>query len=267
MSKIACCLAAAALTALASASQAQPAQYVPVPVPQRQAAPPRVAMVTVAEGSVVFAPAGQTEWSDLPRGRPLTRGDRLWTDEGARAELHFGTSVVHMDSRTFVEVVAIDPANVQLAVNEGTVNVRVRELRPGDEFEVTTPQLGLYASPPGDWRIDVDAQHGMTRVAAHGGTALVYGASQNVLQVLPGQQVAFTGRDLAQPARVPQAAAGAAFDRWAADRNRFEEQALLARRAPRDTPRPLPQRSVPREVPLGAQPYWRGGEEGGYPRQ
>src|SRR5205085_11058762 len=81
---------------------------------QQQAAPAaadppaRVGTLTAVEGSVVFAPAGETEWAEVPRNRPITRGDRLRTDEGARAELHFGSAALQMDSRTFVEVVAVD---------------------------------------------------------------------------------------------------------------------------------------------------------------
>src|SRR5437868_1210074 len=76
--------------------------------------PARVGALTAIEGSVVFAPPGETEWSDAALNRPLTRGDRLWTDEGARAEVHFGASAVHMDSGTFLEVIAIDSDTVQL---------------------------------------------------------------------------------------------------------------------------------------------------------
>src|SRR4051812_10999791 len=105
--------------------------------------PARVGTLSATEGSVAFAPAGETEWAEAPRNRPITRGDRLWTDEGARAEVHFGSAVLQMDGRTFVEVIAIDDDVVQLRVNEGVVNARVREMRGGDNFEIDTPQLAL----------------------------------------------------------------------------------------------------------------------------
>src|SRR4051812_7598390 len=89
--------------------------------------PARVGTLTAMDGSVVFAPAGETDWTEVPRNRPITRGDRLWTDEGAHAEVSFGSAVLHMDGRTFVEVVAIDEDVVQLRVNEGVVNAHVRE--------------------------------------------------------------------------------------------------------------------------------------------
>src|SRR5690349_23352145 len=58
---------------------------------QPDADPPgRVATLTYREGSLVFAPAGEEDWTDLPANRPLTNGDRLWTDSASRAEVHLG---------------------------------------------------------------------------------------------------------------------------------------------------------------------------------
>lgn len=201
--------------------------------PEHAADPPtRVGVVTAAEGSVVFAGPGETDWVELPRNRPLARGDRLWTDEGARAEVHFGAAVLHLDGRTFLEVLAVDDDVVQLAVNEGSVNARVRGLRAGDQFEISTPQLALRASQPGEWRIDADPQRGATRVVSRGGLAVLYGSGRGAQQVVPGRPLAFGGRDLA-PAHVAWPAAEA-FERWAAQRNHAEDQSVTARFVPRD---------------------------------
>src|SRR5512141_1403733 len=64
-----------------------------------QSDPPlRAGSLSAIDGSAVFAPAGQTEWSDAALYRPLTTGDRLWTDQGSRAEVQLGPCVLHMDS-------------------------------------------------------------------------------------------------------------------------------------------------------------------------
>ena len=194
--------------------------------------PGRVGTLSDIEGSVVYAPPGETDWTDAARNRPITSGDRLWTDEGGRAEVHFGSSVVHMDGRTFVEAVAVDSDAVQLQVNEGTVNARVREMQGGENFEVDTPNIAFRASQPGDWRIDVDPQQGLTRVAMHTGTAVVYGASGGVQQLVAGQTAAFAGRDLEHAAN-PPAAANDGFERWAMDRNRAEDRSVAAQYVPR----------------------------------
>jgi hypothetical protein len=38
-------------------------------------------------GAVSFSPAGEDDWVRAALNRPLTIGDRLWVDAGARAEL------------------------------------------------------------------------------------------------------------------------------------------------------------------------------------
>src|SRR5262245_57481231 len=64
--------------------------------------PARVAYVSQRQGSVVFAPQGEEDWTDLPQNRPLVEGDRLWTDAGARAELQLGTATMHVASESHV---------------------------------------------------------------------------------------------------------------------------------------------------------------------
>jgi hypothetical protein len=199
---------------------------------QAEDPPERVAALSHTEGSVAFAPAGETEWSDAILNRPITRGDRLWTDPGARAEVHLGSAALHLASQTFVEVRALDDDELQLTLNEGTLNARVRQLEGGENFEIATPQLAFRAAQPGDYRIDVDTASGYTRVTVRSGVAMIYGPGKGVLQLRGGQQMAFTGRELAAVA-VP-APIEDAFDLWAADRNRAEDQSIAARYVPRE---------------------------------
>jgi hypothetical protein len=52
--------------------------------------PARVARLSLAQGKVSFQPSGETEWSEATVNRPVSTGDRLYTDPGARAELEVG---------------------------------------------------------------------------------------------------------------------------------------------------------------------------------
>ena len=195
--------------------------------------PERVGSLSQVEGSVVFAPAGETEWADAPLNRPVTRGDRLWTDRGAHAEVHMGGSVLHMDGQTFLDFTALDQDAMQAALNEGTVEARVRDLQRGENVEIDTPQLAFRASQPGDYRIDVDTQQGTTQVTVFSGAGLVYGSSGQGQPVRAGQAVAFSGRDL-EPATVQPVSTNDAFNQWAAERNRAEDQSVTARYVPRE---------------------------------
>jgi hypothetical protein len=216
-----------------------------------QAGPPaRAAGLSHIEGSVAFAPAGATEWSDAPARRPVARGDRLWTDKGGRAEVQFGSAALHMNSETFVEVIALDRNVLQASLNEGTVNARVRQRDGGDILEIITPQLALRTAQPGDFRVDVDPSKGTTRVVARSGTAMLYGAGGGALPLHAGQQMAFTGRDLKPAGHAAPRDDG--FDRWAADRNRAEDQAIAARHAPQAVmghQQPGTSRNMPNWVP------------------
>ncbi|MDP3761628.1 MAG: chromosome partitioning protein ParA [Ramlibacter sp.] len=195
--------------------------------------PARVARLNHLEGAAVFSPAGDNEWTDALLNRPLTRGDRVWTDKASRAEVQVGSSAVRMDGQTHLEILALDDRSAQLSVTQGTVYVRVRSLPEGENFEIDTPNLAYRAAYPGDYRIDVNASTGTTRVTIHSGTGAVYGEDGQVLALGGGQQITFRARDLSQMA-AQESPPQDNFDRWAADRNRREDQSVSARYVPRE---------------------------------
>ncbi|MES3002522.1 MAG: DUF6600 domain-containing protein [Pseudomonadota bacterium] len=201
---------------------------------QGRADPPsRVGRLNHAEGAVAFAPAGDNEWIDAARNRPLVRGDKLWTDKGSRAEVQVGSSALRLDGSTHVEILALDDQTAQLSVSQGTVYLRVRSLPEGENYEIDTPNLAYRAAYPGDYRIDVDAARGTTRVTIHSGTGTVYGDGGQVLALGGGQQVMFRDKTLAQVG-AQESPPQDNFDRWAADRNRREDQSISARYVPRE---------------------------------
>jgi hypothetical protein len=193
----------------------------------------RVARVNHVEGSISLAPAGDDEWTEAPRNRPLTRGDRLWTDRGSRAEVQVGSSSLRLDGRTRLDILALDERSAQVSLTQGTVYVRVRSLPEGENFEIDTPNLAWRAAWPGDYRIDVDPGEGTTRVTIHSGTGAVYGASGQALPLDGGQQITFRGRSLAQLA-AQESPPLDGFDRWAQARNRREDQSIAVRYVPRE---------------------------------
>src|SRR5471030_1848404 len=103
--------------------------------------PARVARLSYISGAVSFSPAGEDNWVEAGLNRPLITGDRLWVDDGARAELQIGSAVFHMGSNTSVTLLNLDNRVAQLQVAQGTLNVRVRRLGPRDVVEVDTPNL------------------------------------------------------------------------------------------------------------------------------
>jgi DNA segregation ATPase FtsK/SpoIIIE-like protein len=174
-----------------------------------------------AEGSVAYAPQGDTEWQDVQPRRVLKRGDRLWTDRGSRAELQAGGHALRLDSQTQLILENVVENATQLSLTQGSVAFSVTRMQPGDSFEIGTPNLAFRARAVGDYRIDVDSKQGVTRVAVLTGAGVVYGEKGEAMEVRNGQRVIFRERNLA---RGPQAAFAATddFDRWAGARRRGE---------------------------------------------
>jgi DNA segregation ATPase FtsK/SpoIIIE-like protein len=195
--------------------------------------PGRVARINYSEGNVAFAPSTEKEWTDADLNRPLVAGDKLWTDKNVRAEIQIGSSLVRMDGRTRLTVLALDDRSAQLSVTQGTVYMRVRNLLEGENFEIDTPNLAYRAAYPGEYRIDVDAQQGVTRVTISSGTGAVYGDKGQALPLGGGQQISFKGRAL-DKVNVQESPPQDNFDRWAAERNRRDDQSVAARYVPRD---------------------------------
>lgn len=199
---------------------------------QAEADPPgRVAFVSARDGSVVFAPQGEEDWVELPQNRPLTAGDRLWSDRGARAELQLGSATLHVDSESHVGLSELDDRAAQFILQQGSVNARVRELAQGENFEIGTPNVAFRALQPGDYRIDVDTQSGETRIVVASGMAAVFGEGGESVQLGAGQQASFAGRSLAQ-VNSPRFRQDD-FAAWAANRNQLEDLSIAARHVPR----------------------------------
>jgi len=197
--------------------------------------PGRVARLDHVEGGAVsFLPAGDDEWVDAPRNRPLTRGDQLWTDSGARAELHLGSTAVRMDARTHLQFTQLDDNRARLTVPQGTVNLRVRQLHAGEQLAVNTPNLAFTVTQPGEYRLDIDPANDTTRVTLHSGKGVVHGDNSQSRTLAAPQQLSFSGRDLAQRG-VPAAPRRDDFDQWAAARDLQEDRSASARYMSRDT--------------------------------
>ena len=105
--------------------------------------PSRVVRLGYTAGAVSFSPAGEDDWVQATINRPLTIGDRLWVDSGARAELQIGGAILRLNAGTSVMVLNLDDNIAQLQLTQGTMNVRVRRFDPGQVLEVDTPNLAF----------------------------------------------------------------------------------------------------------------------------
>ncbi len=194
--------------------------------------PARVARIGYMTGAVSFSPAGENDWVQATINRPLTTGDRVWVDAGARAEVQVGGAMIRMNGGTGVSVLNLDDRIAQLQLTQGTLNVRVRRLEPNQVFEVDTPNLAFTLRQPGEYRIEVDPDGNATTIVVRRGQGEVYG--EDAAYVIDSRQpYRFTGTGLREYQYV-DAPRVDDFDRWSTDRDRGYENSVSARYVSQD---------------------------------
>jgi hypothetical protein len=201
-----------------------------VAVPAGGAEPPdpssRVARLSLLDGDVSFRPAGGEEWLPAVLNRPLTSGDDVWTESGARAELHLGTASFRLGPRTQVSLLQVGSDLVQIRIAEGAVAVHVRELEENEQFEFDTPQAAVSLLRTGQYRINVSGDGAATEVIVRTGSAELLGNGFST--VVRADQLA-TVPAASGGYAIAQAPSMDALDRFAQERDRREERALARR--------------------------------------
>lgn len=202
--------------------------------PQPGDPPTRVARISFLDGSVSFQPGGVGDWGAAAKNRPVTVGDKIWSDKDSRVELQAGQAAIHLGEMTALSFLNLDQSVIQMRLAEGKINFRVRELREGDLYEVDTPNLAFTVKQAGAFRIDVSEDGEATRVTVIRGDGEVSAAGK-VYAVHPSQSAEFDGLDGNLQYSLKQAPDPDALDRWAAERDLKEENSVSAKYIPRDT--------------------------------
>lgn len=116
--------------------------------------PGRVARVAETFGQVWLYSPDSGEWISAGRNRPVTEGDRLATDSGARVELNLGSTTLRLDSGTEVEVRRLDDDHFALHLYNGSATLHLRDARAAGDFEMTTAEGRLRVGRAGRYRFD-----------------------------------------------------------------------------------------------------------------
>jgi hypothetical protein len=191
--------------------------------------PDRAARLSFLQGDVSLQPAGENEWATAVVNRPLTTGDKLWTDRGARAEIHVGQAAVRLGSDTGFSFLNVDDDTIQMRMSAGVVDVRVRALDGNDHIEIDTPNLALSVLRPGNYRIEVNDAGDTTVVKVSEGDVEASGGSQDV--VVHAQQAAtFRGKN-PLTAQFDPLGAPDEFDSWSLERDRRDDRAAASQTA------------------------------------
>jgi hypothetical protein len=184
--------------------------------------PDRAARLSYIQGDVSMQPAGEEDWAPAILNRPLTTGDKLWTERDARAEIQVGQAAVRLGANTGFSFLNVDDDTIQMRMTAGVINVRVRALDENDHVEIDTPNVALSLVRPGNYRVEFDDPANVTVVRISEGEAEATGPSQNF--VVHNQEVATVRGIEGQGVQFGTLGAPDEFDSWGLERDRSYER-------------------------------------------
>jgi hypothetical protein len=174
--------------------------------------PGRAADIRNVMGQVSIQPGGVDDWVDAAINRPLTTADKVWTDKASRTELNLGNSALRLSSETSLTLTNITDQDVQVELDQGTLNLSVRQIYDGEIYEVDTPNMAFTLSRAGNYRFDVDPNGDTTLVTVRNGAGDATGDGPSV-SIRSGQQVSFSNGQSMQ-SEMNGAPAPDGFDDW-----------------------------------------------------
>jgi len=183
--------------------------------------PGRVGRIADFTGNIWFYDAEQGEWTQAVRNRPLTTGDRLSTDRGARAELQIGSTMLRLDGGSDVELQQIEDERLRVQLNAGSLALRLRSQDVLNEVEVITAEGRFTPLRTGHYRIDRrdDSSFG----AAWSGE-LRFESSDSTLVVAAGQRAEFWQEGAGRTTHYTWSALeNDPFSQWAAAEDRRDD--------------------------------------------
>jgi len=188
--------------------------------------PGRVARLSDIAGQVWLYNVDSEDWMSVERNRPLTTGDRIATDDGARAEITLGSTTLRLDARTEIEISRLDDTRFNLRLRGGSVAVRVRNPQALAEFALDTDEGRFRAQTAGRFRFDrFDETSDVTAYAGQ----VVYEARNTALPVLTGQRAQFWIDGAGVPQYAMVAPQRDPFWSWNDERDRAEDRVAATR--------------------------------------
>jgi hypothetical protein len=178
------------------------------------------------DGQVWLFHPEEGEWVAAERNRPLTSGDRLATDGGARTEVRIGSTTLRLDGATEIEVLRLDDDRVALQLHNGSVAVRIRSRGQVEGFELRTEEGRFTVQRTGRYRFDRADEASFATVMS--GQAY-FETQNNALTINAGQRAEFW----MDRANVPQYSIVEperdAFSAWVAERDRADDRSASTR--------------------------------------
>ena len=195
--------------------------------------PSVVARLAFSQGAVSFQPAGTDDWVDAGVNRPVTIGDKLWSDQDGRVELQLDASTIRLFHSTGFSFLNLNDNVTQVRLSEGTILVRVRHLDENETYEIDTPNLAFSIYRPGTYRINVDEGGDATSIRVRDGEGQVTGGGASY-SVRAHDDAVFSGTDQLNADVQDLSADYDEFDTWSANRDRRGEHSRSAQYVSQD---------------------------------
>src|ERR1700680_2532774 len=190
--------------------------------------PTRVARLAYLEGSISFQPGGTNEWVAAPLNRPITTGDKVWSDRGSRAELQLDGSALRLSGNKSVSFLNLTDNVSQIQLSVGSLLVRVRRLDDNETYEIDTPNLAFSVLRPGLYKISVNDAGDSPTIKISSGQGEVTGGGA-AYTVHANDYATFSGFDHLSANSENYGNEEDQFDNWAATRDRHSEHSNSAR--------------------------------------
>jgi hypothetical protein len=196
--------------------------------------PARVGRLNLIQGTVSFRAASVDEWAIAQPNRPLTTGDRLWTDESSRAEVHVGSTAIRLSAQTELDFVNVDDQTLQMRLASGTATIRIRSVEDGQVYEIDSPNSAITFGRAGEYRVDVNPDGTLSTVQVWNGGAEVTAAGSS-FEVNAHQVASVKGTD-SPTYDLSDTGAPDDWDQWCLGRDHREDGSVSVRYVSREMP-------------------------------
>ena len=194
--------------------------------------PGRVARLNYMQGAISYQVQGDTDWVAADPNRPLTTGDNLWADKDSRGEVHIDSNAIRLSSETGLSFLTLDDRTVQLQLPQGRIEIHLRQLNPGDAWEIDTPNLAFSLTREGEYVISTDPDGNSTTIVVREGAGQVAGGGDS-WDLNADQEYTFNGTDELSYDAEP-APGFDDFEAWCQSRDQRENNSVSAQYVSRD---------------------------------
>jgi hypothetical protein len=188
--------------------------------------PGRVGRIAEIQGTVWRYDADEAEWVAASRNRPVTTGDRLSTEAGARAEVQIGSSTLRLNGATEIEVRQLDDEHVRVYLATGDIALRLRASDVAREFEVETDAGRFLPGTAGHMRIE---REGRSSFGGVWSGSMRFDTRDSALDINAGQRAEFW-EDNGTTHYTWASAQNDGFSQWALAQDRQDERNALQAR-------------------------------------